>query len=128
MLLDEAFGLLTYPRCLLSKLGKLIKVDPGNPSHDALLAKGRVGRVDLGQWNDIEFWKCQDHRGGSGDRAIHSIAPRKASRRKTRRTPPVTSRVSRDGVPAMECAGKTALAFFRRDVDEGEHAEMVIAE
>ena len=55
-------------------------------------------------------------------------APRKASQRKTRRASAVTSRISPrwragDGVLWQGRAG-----IFRRDVGDGEHAEIVITE
>ena len=64
----------------------------------------------------------------SGRQRLPGGAPRKASQRKTRRASPVTSRISLswragDGVRWQGRAG-----IFRRDVGDGEHAELAIAE
>ena len=64
----------------------------------------------------------------SGRQRLPGGAPRKASQRKTRRASPVTARISPswragDGVSWHGRAG-----IFRRDVGDGEHAEIAIAE
>ena len=64
----------------------------------------------------------------SGRQRLPGGAPRKASQRKTRRASPVTARIgpswrAGDGVRWQGRAG-----IFRRDVGDGEHAEIAIAE
>ena len=64
----------------------------------------------------------------SGRQRLPGGAPRKASQRKTRRASPVTARISPswragDGVSWQGRAG-----IFRRDVGDGKHAEIAIAE
>ena len=64
----------------------------------------------------------------SGRQRLPGGAPRKASQRNTRRASPVTTRISPswragDGVRWQGRAG-----ILRRDVGDGEHAEIVIAE
>jgi len=64
----------------------------------------------------------------SGRQRLPGGAPRKASKRKTRPASSVSSRISRrwgagDGVRWHGRAG-----VFQRDVGDGEHAEIVIAE
>jgi hypothetical protein len=64
----------------------------------------------------------------SGRQRLPGGAPRKASQRKSKRAPPVTFRISPtwragDGVRWQGRAG-----VFRRDVGDGEHAEIIISE
>ena len=64
----------------------------------------------------------------SGTQRLPGGEPRKASQRKARRSSPLTARISPswragDGVYWQGRAG-----IFRRDVGDGEHAEIVIAE
>jgi hypothetical protein len=64
----------------------------------------------------------------SGRQRLPGGAPRKASQRKSRRASPIASQISPkwragDGVRWQDRAG-----IFRRDVGDGEHAEIVIAE
>jgi hypothetical protein len=64
----------------------------------------------------------------SGRQRLPGGAPRKASQRNTRRASPMTSRMSPswragDGVRWQGRAG-----IFRRNVEDGEHAEILIAE
>ena len=64
----------------------------------------------------------------SGRQRLPGGAPRKASQRKSRRASPATARISPswrvgDGVRWQGRAG-----IFRRDIGDGEHVEIVIAE
>ena len=64
----------------------------------------------------------------SGRQRLPGGAPRKASQRKTRRAPPVTSRISPSWRAGEGVRWQGRAGIFRRDVGDGEHAEIVIAE
>jgi hypothetical protein len=64
----------------------------------------------------------------SGKQRLPAGAPRKASQRNTRRAGPITAKITpiwRAG-EAVDWKGKPGV--FRRDIGDGEHAEIVIAE
>jgi len=82
----------------------------------------------LGEPWDGRISSGSEHRRHVGRQRLPGGAPRKASQRKTRRASAVTSRISPrwragDGVLWQGRAG-----IFRRDVGDGEHAEIVITE
>jgi len=64
----------------------------------------------------------------SGRQRLPGGAPRKASQRKTRRASPVTAPIS----PSWRAGGGVSwqgrAGIFRRDIGDGGHAEIIIAE
>jgi hypothetical protein len=64
----------------------------------------------------------------SGRQRLPGGAPRKASQRKTRRAPAVTSRISPSWHAGYEVRWQGRAGIFRRDVGDGEHAEIMICE
>jgi hypothetical protein len=64
----------------------------------------------------------------SGRQRLPGGAPRKASQRKTRRASPVTARISLSWHAGDGVRWQGRDGIFRRDVGDGEHAEIVITE
>jgi hypothetical protein len=64
----------------------------------------------------------------SGRQRLPGGAPRKASQRKTRRASPGTSRISPRWRADDRVRWQGRAGIFRRDVGDGEYAEIVIAE
>ena len=64
----------------------------------------------------------------SGRQRLPGGAPRKASQRKTRRALPVTSRISPGWRAGDGVRWHGRPGTFRRDIGDGKHAEIVIAE
>jgi hypothetical protein len=62
----------------------------------------------------------------SGTRRLPGGEPRKASQRNTRRMVSPAAKVSAAWPPICRSCGKGAQGFFRRDVGDGEHADVVI--
>ena len=63
----------------------------------------------------------------SGRQRLPGGAPRKASQRKTRRAPPVAFRMSPSWRAGDGVRWQGRDGIFQRDVGDGEHAEIVIA-
>ena len=64
----------------------------------------------------------------SGRQRLPGGAPRKASQRKARRASPVTARISPSWRAGDGVSWQGRTGIFRRDVSDGEHGEIVIAE
>jgi hypothetical protein len=64
----------------------------------------------------------------SGRQRLPGGAPRKASQRKTRRASPVAARISPSWRAGDRVSWQGRAGIFRRDVGDGEYAEIVIAE
>jgi hypothetical protein len=64
----------------------------------------------------------------SGRQRLPAGEPRKASQRRTRRAAPQQVRISRVWRPGDDVHWRDRLGNFRRDLGDGEHAEIVIAD
>ena len=64
----------------------------------------------------------------SGRARLPGGEPRKASQRSTRRAAPVAVRITPNWRPGDKVNWKGRIGVFRRNVGNGEHAEIVIAE
>jgi hypothetical protein len=64
----------------------------------------------------------------SGRQRLPAGEPRKASQRRTRRVAPLQARISRVWRPGDQVHWLDRIGVFRRDLGDGEHAEIVIAD
>lgn len=64
----------------------------------------------------------------SGTQQLPGGEPRKKSQRHTRRAAPLQSQVSRVWRPGDRVRWRDRIGAFHRDLGDGEHAEIVIAD
>lgn len=64
----------------------------------------------------------------SGTQRLPAGAPRKASQRRTRRAAPLQPRISRVWRPGDNVRWRDRVGVFRRELEDGEHAEILIAD
>ena len=64
----------------------------------------------------------------SGTQRLPGGQPRKASQRHTRRAAPLQHRISRLWRPGERARWRDRTGVFHRDLGDGEHAEIVIAD
>jgi hypothetical protein len=64
----------------------------------------------------------------SGRARLPGGEPRKASQRNTRRAEPIPTRITPAWQPGSPVRWNGRAGVFRRDVGDGEHAEIVIGE
>ena len=64
----------------------------------------------------------------SGRARLPAGEPRKASQRNTRRAVPTSSKIAPTWGPGDPVRWKGRAAAYRRDVGDGEHSEIMIAE
>jgi hypothetical protein len=64
----------------------------------------------------------------SGTQRLPGGQPRKASQRHSRRAAPVQPRTSRLWRPGDRVRWRDRIGIFHRDLDDHEHAEIIIAE
>jgi len=64
----------------------------------------------------------------SGTQRLPGGQPRKASQRHTRRAAPLQHRISRLWRPEERARWRDRTGVFHRDLGDGEHAEIVIAD
>ena len=64
----------------------------------------------------------------SGRQRLPAGEPRKASQRHTRRAAPIPARISRVWHPGDQVHWRDRIGVFGRDLGDGEHAEIKIAD
>lgn len=73
----------------------------------------------LHPWGEVEM---------SGRQRLPAGEPRKASQRRTRRSAPSQAQIGRVWSPGDMVQSRDRIGNFRRHLDDGEHAEIVIAD